>query len=160
MGDKRDTQLVTIRKAEHADIDQVCELLFSLKTMYGSCAETTVVAFREQYAPAICAALQSPENSIWVAQTRDGTLAGFLSTTRRLVLRLAGEVGALEEIFVRPPFRRQGIGFQLWLRATQELRSAGVKTVEVVTSLAHPGQRQFAKRLGLEWYASIHRVQI
>lgn len=160
MGDKRDTQLVTIRKAEHADIDQVCELLFSLKTMYGSCAETTVVAFREQYAPAICAALQSPENSIWVAQTRDGTLAGFLSTTRRLVLRLAGEVGALEEIFIRPAYRRRGVAYRLWESAIADLRAHGVKTVEVVTSLAHPGQRQFAKKLGLEWYASIHRVQL
>ena len=160
MTGRREAQPITIRKARPADVDQVCELLFGLKTMYGSCVEQTLDAFRERYAPAIGTVLNSMTNVVWVAEESAGTLVAFLSTTRRLALRLGGEVGVLEEVFVRPTHRRQGIAFQLWRRAMEELRSQGVKTVEVVTSLAHPGQREFAKKIGLEWYASIHRVQL
>lgn len=128
--------------------------------MYGSCTERTLEAFHESYATGIEVGLRCPGNSTWVAQVPAGAIVGFLSTTYRNVLRLGGAVGCLEELFICPTNRRQGIARSLWESAVEELRSHGVRVVEVVTSLAHPGQRQFAKSIGLEWYASIHRVQI
>lgn len=149
-----------IRRAGAGDVKSICDLLFGLKSMYGSCEETTASLFHDRYAASVGVALMSPQNAIWVAETPRGEIAGFLSTTRRLVLRLGGEVGVLEEVFVRPAYRRRGLAYELWQSAIAELRGSGIRTVEVVTSLAHPGQRQFAKRIGIEWYSSIHRVAI
>ena len=75
-------------------------------------------------------------------------------------MRLAGMVGVIEELFVHPDSRRRGITYQLWLNAASETRSKGVQAVDVVSFLAHPGQRQYGRKIGLEWYASVHRVQI
>ena len=154
------SESINIRKAQVNDVEFVCELLFGLKSMYASCPETSLDAFSKHYMAAIEQALKSPTNSIWVAQTPGGEIVGFISMTRRLVLRLAGEVGVLEEIFVRQDYRRRGVGYKLWQYAIEELRKQRIKTVEVVSSLAHPGQRQFVQKIGLEWYSNIHRVQI
>lgn len=151
---------INIRKAQNNDVGSVCELLFGLKSMYGSCTETSLDTFSKHYITSIEQALKLPTNSIWVAQTLGGEIVGFISVSRRLVLRLAGEVGVLEEIFVRQDYRRRGIGSKLWHYAIEELCKQGVKAVEVVSSLAHPGQRQFTKKIGIEWYSNIHRVQI
>jgi GNAT superfamily N-acetyltransferase len=158
MNTAKPTTPFTIRAATAVDADAVCELLFGLKSMYGSCSEADLREFADHYGPTIRAAIDSSPNHVWVAEVSDGRLVGFISMTRRLVLRLAGHVGVLEEIFVRSDWRRAGVASALWHRAAEHLRSGGVGTVEVVTSLAHPGQREFARSLGLEWYSSIHRV--
>jgi GNAT superfamily N-acetyltransferase len=147
-------------KAKPSDVDAICALLFGLKTMYGSCSETTIKNFRARYIHTIRKAIDSPMNSIWIAQVPNGKIVGFISMTHRLVLRLAGEVGVLEEIFVRPDWRLRGVGFKLWKHAIKEMHSRGIKTVEIVSSLAHPGQRQFARKIGYEWYSNIHRVRL
>jgi GNAT superfamily N-acetyltransferase len=149
-----------IKKAKPADANAICTLLFNLKTIYGSCSEANLKDFRAHYVPTILKSITSPTNSIWIAQASDGKIVGFISMTRRLVLRLAGEVGVLEEIFVMPSWRRCGIAFRLWKHAVQEMSNYGIKTIEIVSSLAHPGQRQFARKIGYEWYSNIHRIQL
>jgi GNAT superfamily N-acetyltransferase len=149
-----------VRLASERDILAICALLFDLKRQYASCSESTLDEFRVAYEGGIRLALSSDFNSIWVAEREDGTILGFLSTTHRVVLRLGGWVGALEEVYVLPGFRRHGIGFALWQAAAGNLRNKGVKTVEVVTSLAHPGQRPYAAKIGLQWYANVHRLSI
>lgn len=151
---------VIIRKATPNDADSICELLFGLKTMYASCAETTVSEFHKHYFAGVCKALRSPSNLILVAEAQHGELAAFISMTRRHVMRLGGQVGVLEEIYVSPRFRRHGIGLCLWKEAIVILKNSGINTVEIVSALAHPGQRPFAKKIGYEWYSNIHRVWI
>lgn len=149
-----------VRKAQEQDTRNIAELLFLLKSQYASCSEKTLEEFRARYEPAIIESLQSKFNSLWVAERDDFLILGFLSTTQRLVLRLGGRVGVLEEIYVRSDSRRRGIGVALWQAAANELKDMGIRDVEVVTSLAHPGQRPFAEKLGLRWYSSIHRVSL
>jgi ribosomal protein S18 acetylase RimI-like enzyme len=149
-----------IRRAEIRDVAAVTDLLFRLKSMYGSCSEGDAETFAAHYGPGVLRALSSSANSIWVAAAPSGAIVGFISTTRRLVLRLGEDVGVLEEIFVEPEHRRRGLASQLWQAAADDLRACGVRAVEVVTSLAHPGQRQFANSIGLEWYSSVHRLHL
>lgn len=151
---------IAVRKAFRTDASRVCGLLFGLKTMYGSCVERSLADFERQYLPTVEVVLESSCNAVWLAEAKGACVAGFLSTTRRPVMRLAGVVGVLEEVFVKREYRGKGVAIQLWEAAIQELRKHGVSTVEVVTSLAHPGQRRFARKIGLEWYANIHRVEI
>ena len=160
MTEQRRRLRVQIMKAKPSDANAICALLYSLKTMYGSCSETSLKDFRGHYVRTIRKAIALPTNSIWVAQAANGEIVGFISMTRRLVLHLAGEVGVLEEIFVRPDWRRCGIGFKLWKRAVQEMRKHRIKVIEIVSSLAHLGQRQLARKIGYEWYSNIHRVQL
>lgn len=151
--------MLQVRRATVEDKEAACELLFGLKGIYGSRSEASLSEFTNNYGPAYDRAMRDPGHSIWVATLPSVPLAGYLSTTRRLVLRLGGDVGVVEEIFVRSEFRRMGIGYALWQAAMNELRENGIRTVEMVTSLAHPGQRSFSKKIGLEWYSNIHRVQ-
>lgn len=150
-------QAFIVRKATLEDMEVLCELLFHLKSMYASCEETRLEEFRKRYGLGVRLALSSNTNAVWVAEEK-GHVLGFLTTTWRPVFRLGGLVGSVEEIYVRPEARRRGIAFAMWQNAIEELRTAGVSVVEIVSSLAHPGQRPFARKIGMEWYASIHRV--
>lgn len=150
-------QTLIVRKATLEDIGVLCELLFLLKSIYASCEETSLEDFKRRYEPGLQLALNSHTNAVWVAE-EEGRVMGFLTTTWRPVLRLGGLVGTVEEIYVRPEARRRGIAVAMWRSAVEELHAVGASVVEIVSSLAHPGQRQFARKIGMEWYASIHRV--
>ncbi len=149
-----------IRRATPADAKGICELLFMLKTMYASTPAKTLHEFLPIHLPVVERAIGLPDHPIFVATKQDDGLAGFISLTVRTVLRIPSPVGSIEEIFVRAEHRRKGVGTALWKAAATHLRKAGVNRVEVITSLAHPGQRPFAKSIGMEWYASVHLLNI
>lgn len=149
-----------IRRATHEDDRGICELLFMLKTMYASTPAKTLQEFLPIHLPVVKRAIQLPDHPIFVTTKQDGELAGFISLTIRTVLRIPSPVGSIEEIFVRAESRRQGVATALWKAAAAHLGKVGVHRVEVITSLAHPGQRPFAKSIGMEWYASVHLLNI
>ena len=145
-----------VREANSEDAMGICELLFLLKTMYASTTAATLQEFLTIHLPVVQQAIQLADHLIFVATTQNGDLAGFISLTVRTVLRNPSPVGSIEEIFVLAEYRKRGVGTILWKEAARNLRKAGVNRVEVITSLAHPGQRPFAKSIGMEWYASVH----
>lgn len=145
-----------VREATSDDAVEICELLFLLKTIYASTPASTLQEFLPIHLPVVQHAISLADHLIFVATTQDGKLAGFISLTIRTVLRNPSPVGSIEEIFVRSEYRKKGIGTALWNQAAIKLRNLGVTRVEVITSLAHPGQRPFAKSIGMEWYASVH----
>jgi GNAT superfamily N-acetyltransferase len=159
MSGKRKRQWL-IRRATPADAKGICDLLFMLKTMYASTPAKTLQEFLPIHLPVVQRAIRLPDHPIFVAVNQDGALVGFISLTVRTVLRIPSPVGSLEEIFVRAEHRRKGVGTALWKAAAGHLGEAGVNRVEVTTSLAHPGQRPFAKSIGMEWYASVHLLNV
>lgn len=159
MNDKKENAW-QIRKAIPSDADGICELLFMLKTMYASTPATTLQEFLPIHLAVVKRAIQLPDHLIFVAADYNGSLAGFISLTVRTVLRISSPVGSIEEIFVKSEYRKNGIATALWREAAEHLRKDGVSRVEVITSLAHPGQRPFAKSIGMEWYASVHLLNI
>lgn len=154
------THKYKIRRAISSDSEGICELLFMLKTMYASTPAKTLHTFRPIHLSVIKLAIRLRDHFIFVAVDKDGKLAGFISLTVRTVLRIPSPVGSIEEIFVRTEHRRKGAGTALWKAAAAHLRKVGVKRVEVITSLAHPGQRPFSQSIGMEWYASVHLLNI
>jgi GNAT superfamily N-acetyltransferase len=128
--------------------------------MYASTPAKTLEEFLPYHLPVIKQAIGLPDHPIFVATTQAGEIVAFISLTVRPVLRIPTPVGSIEEIFVEAEYRRKGIGTTLWIAAATYLRSVGVNRVEVITSLAHPGQRPFAKSIGMEWYASVHLLNI
>lgn len=149
-----------IRKADPTDAHRICELLYMLKTQYASTPANSFQEFLLVHLKVVELALGSPRNLVLVAYRPDCDVIGFISLTIRTVMRVATLLGSLEEIFVCPEYRKCGIGSSLWNEASVLLRQQGITRVEVISSLAHPGQRQFAKRIGMEWYSSVHVLTI
>lgn len=149
-----------IRIANLDDAKGICEMLFMLKTMYGSTPAKSLQDFLPIHLPVIRRALESTNNIILVAHELDGLLVGFISLTIRTVLRVPHPIGSIEEIFIRKEYRRKSVGTALWEEAAKLLNKGGVTRIEVISSLAHPGQRPFAKSIGMEWYSSVHTIDI
>lgn len=149
-----------IREALAGDLQRISELLFTLKILYGSTPATTLEQFQALHLPGMERALACPLNALIVACDKQGALVGFISITIRTVLRVPTSLGSIEELFVSPEYRKRGVATALWKKARKVLRQQGVERVEVISSLAHPGQRQFAKSIGMDWYSSIHVISI
>jgi len=150
---------INIRKANLKDIESIGELLFGLKSQYGSCSETNFSEFLCNYQDSIRIALQSDNNFIWIATT-ENDIVGFISYTKRHVIRLRSEILAMEELFVKRDFRRKGVATLLYKESINFFISQNLHSIEVVSSLAHPGQREWSEKIGLEWYSNIHRIKI
>jgi len=150
---------ITVRRAKATDVSSISELLFRLKSIYGSCKEKNVQSFLKHYSSSIEMAIKSKVNIVYVAEHRN-KIIGFISFTTKLVIRLAGKIGVLEEVYIKPQYRKKGVGLKLWKYSTIYLKKHGIENIEVVSSLAHPGQRQWSKKINLEWYSNIHRVKI
>lgn len=148
---------MTIRKATAHEWRSLAAMLFDLKRMNGSSTEPDLDAFLARYGVGVQTVLQDDRSTIWVATHQDKAIA-MLSTNWRPVMRLGGVVGAVEEIYIDPAHRRCGVATALWRTAVADLRARGAKAIEVTTSLAHPGQRSFARKIGLEYYSTVHRV--
>ena len=148
----------TIRKANIDDVEQISGLLFALKKLYGSCTEETSSEFSCNYHQAIAKAIDNPNSSPIIVATDDSDeIVGFLSGTVRHVIRLAGSVGVFEEVFVKKEWRQLGIGKAMADALESEFARLGVHSIEMVSSLAHPGQRDFAQSIGIAWYSNTHR---
>lgn len=149
-----------IRKAVSTDAQRICEMLLMLKTLYASTPANSLQEFLPLHLPVVQQALVSPQNLVLISCKPDAELIGFISLTIRTALRVPSPLGSIEEIFVCPEYRRCGIGTALWKDASILLRQQGVSRVEVISSLAHPGQRQFAKSIGMEWYSSVQVLTV
>ena len=149
-----------IRKAVSTDAQCICEMLFMLKTLYASTPANSLQEFLPLHLPVVRLALELPQNLVLVACKEDAELVGFISLTIRTVLRVPSPLGSIEEIFVCPEYRKCGVGTMLWKEASILLHQQGVSQVEVISSLAHPGQRQFAKSIGMEWYSSVQVLTV
>lgn len=149
----------SIRRAVGTDAPELGEMLYALKVMNGSCSEPTIDSFLSKYGRGIQMVLADGRSTIWVAD-KAGKAVGMLSAGWRPVMRMGGLVGSFEEMYVMPDHRRRGLATTLWKTALADLAEKGVRVVEGVTSLAHPGQRSFAKLVGFEYYSTVHRVWI
>lgn len=150
---------IIIRKATTDDSESITELLFGLKSQYGSCIENDLESFRNNYHEIVKEALSSSSNHIWISIV-NSEIVGFMSYTTRLVLRLRGEVITMEELFVKENYRRLGLALEMYKESTKNFKENGLNHLEVVSSMAHKGQREWGKKIGLEWYSNIHRLKL
>lgn len=154
-----DAPAFLIQRARPEDAGALCDLLCRLKTQYASGGGLVGESFRDRYLHGIASAIVV--NSIWVATASSTDPIGFADFSQRMAPRVGGVVGSLEEIFVVPEWRRKGVGTALWLAGVEECKALGISTIEIITSMAHPGQREFfSSRVGASWYAAVHRVTL
>ncbi|MDP2316704.1 MAG: GNAT family N-acetyltransferase [Pseudomonadota bacterium] len=149
-----------IRVAAPSDAPAVGRLLYRLKRQYGSTTITDEADFVRGAMSSVLEAIASTSNVVLVAEFSEEVVA-FVDFSIRIAPRAGGRIGALEEIYVEGGWRRRGLGSALWSAGRDALRAKGVLEIEVITSMAHPGQRQFfATATKLEWYAAVHRERL
>jgi aminoglycoside 6'-N-acetyltransferase I len=91
--------------------------------------------------------------TIFVSETRDGELSGFLQTGLRSHADgcdTAHAVGFVEGWFVRAPFRNSGVGGELMRAAEAWARSRGCSEIASDTTIDYPGSELAHLALGFE----------
>jgi len=110
------------------------------------------------------AASAEKEGTVCRACRRDGVLAGFIlfqtDALRNSVGFLVRKVGFIREVWVRPEYRRQGLGRELLACAEEEFRAAGA--VEMILT-CHPDSFGFYAKLGFTLdpaYTAMNRLSV
>ncbi|WP_427885610.1 N-acetyltransferase family protein [Kribbella sp. GL6] len=99
---------IEIRRAESADAETVLTMLGELAAYQDQRADVTAeVADWEEF-------LDRPDVIVLVASV-DGAVAGYVSALRRPYLWVGGDQLALDDLYVRKPFRDAGVGRRLML---------------------------------------------
>jgi len=84
----------------------------------------------------------------WIAQAC-GEPAGHVVLVLRHSMEFGGLTGIIDDLFVRPPFRRQGIGTALVGVAFEECRRLGAAAVEVEVGVDNPAAGNLYRSFGL-----------
>jgi GNAT superfamily N-acetyltransferase len=87
--------------------------------------------------------------AIWVAESA-GTLAGYLIVVLVVSLEHQGVMGEIDEFFVLPEARSQGVGAQLLAAAEAALAQRGCVRLQLQLSVANGAARTFYQRHGYE----------
>ena len=91
---------------------------------------------------------QGCESHTFVARTADGLIAGVALTSPFLSLKVAGRSLWIEELYVRPDFRRQGIARMLVEHLLDWAEGAGFKGVELEAYHMNAGASILYRSLG------------
>jgi len=84
----------------------------------------------------------------WIAQA-GGEPAGHVVLVLRHSMEFGGLTGIIDDLFVRPEYRRQGIGTALVGVAFEECRKLGAAAVEVEVGVDNPAAGNLYRSFGL-----------
>ena len=134
-----------LRPATVADIPALIALIGELATFEGlqhECEVTAPLLEKNLFGPTATARA--------IIAYQDATVAGFAVWYPTLSTFL-GQPGAfLEDLYVRPPFRKRGLGRQLLLSAARQSRAAGCARLEWRALKWNNTALAFYKTLGAE----------
>ena len=87
------------------------------------------------------------ENGIFVLDD-NGVLAGFVWVAVRVDLQ--GAYGSVDQVYLKPPYRRQGYGSWLMKAADEFIRRQGLKTARLYVTRDNADAVRLYQRLGYE----------
>jgi ribosomal protein S18 acetylase RimI-like enzyme len=137
------TSRVTTRLATYADIPQLVELM---QEFY---AESSFPLDRAWAAEAFARLLDDPSRgAIWIVDI-DETPAGHVVLSVRFAMEFGGVIGYVDDLFIRPAFRRQGAARAALDVLTAECRRRGCRAVLVEVDPGNAAAQALYRRLGL-----------
>jgi GNAT superfamily N-acetyltransferase len=121
-----------IRKARQTDTQALTDLLVSLSWFEHYFSGASREALQDRVGPHLERCLADVSHSVYVAETVQGELVGYLSVHWLPYLFLPGPEGYVSELFVRAEARGQGIGSELLEAARQEAEARGCARLSLI----------------------------
>jgi ribosomal protein S18 acetylase RimI-like enzyme len=144
---------ITIERAEASDRDE-------LATMYSADMQDLGIDLKsDDLLPLVNATLEGQEenNHSWIAKAEEGVIAGVILASTFWSLKVAGRALWIEELYVKPDFRRRGIAGALVEHVLDWAEENELKGVELEAYRLNTGAsilyREFGfRRLARERY--------
>jgi ribosomal protein S18 acetylase RimI-like enzyme len=133
---------VTVRRAEVDDAAVVSRLLWAFNTEFESptpSAEDFAARFRK---------LLARDDVLVLLAEEEAAAVGFAFLTLRPTPYFDGPVAQLEELYVRPELRDEGIGTALLTRAVELVREQGTGEMHINVDEVDTDTRRFYERHG------------
>ncbi|MBW4618854.1 MAG: GNAT family N-acetyltransferase [Cyanosarcina radialis HA8281-LM2] len=134
---------VTISTATAADFLSLVDLMAEFY------AESGFTLDRDWAANSFSALLANPSwGSVWLARV-DGNVAGYVVLTLHFSMEYGGMAGAIDDLFVRPEYRRSGVGMELVKALLAECQRHGALAVGVEVGEDNLAAKSLYHRCGL-----------
>lgn len=100
--------------------------------------------------------LKLPDFWVYLAE-KDKKIIGFITFSRRTVVRYPKPIIEVEEFYVSPDQRRQGIGTMLMQKALDQAKKDGYQYIFLASSKERVPAHKFYKALDFDEYAFHYR---
>jgi GNAT superfamily N-acetyltransferase len=146
-----------VRRISGVDLRAATELLVEQQRTYGRDIDA------DRLRPALQAALEDADRTLMLGAFHEGLpgfahgkMVGVLMMSALISLEQAGEVGWIEELFVRDDYRRKGLGERLLTMALDWANGRGLRALDL--EVAQVGHDPAAAE-GLYFKKGFERVQ-
>ncbi|MDI9847961.1 GNAT family N-acetyltransferase [Rhodoblastus sp. 17X3] len=132
--EKSVTRNFLVRKADLADVRDIASMVGALLSEIVERSAPPAFDFDLEQTEALLADfLREDSFTVFVAETRNGDLAGFISLNESRALYANGRFGTIAEFYVRPLYRSHSLGRILLAQAKTHGREHGWSRLEVTT---------------------------
>ena len=130
---------VRIRRAKPADLDRLVALFDAYRVFYGRPSDLRAAR------RFLTARFRNSDSVLFVA-ARAGGLAGFAQVYPSFSSVSMKPLWILNDLYVAPEARREGVASRLMERAEREARKAGAKGLILETQLSNPAKALYEGR--------------
>jgi len=132
-----------IEPARNADLDDLVQLTLAFRNYLGQ-SQPSAAEFRDS----IRILLKDPNTEFLVARNADGTPLGYAQVRYRYSAWIPGLGAEMEDLFVLPFARRQGIGLELAESVTGRARKRSCRVIGLNTNERNEAALSLYQRLG------------
>jgi ribosomal protein S18 acetylase RimI-like enzyme len=141
--------MASVRRAIATDQEAVLEL------MRGYCQEVQTPLSDEHLLEALVPLISNEQLGDLLVAEQGEELAGYLVITWGWGIESGGAEALIDEMYVSPAYRNQGVGTLLMTEAQSRASSKDVKVIFLETEQNNPESRELYDRLGFEIESSI-----
>ena len=141
--------MASVRRAVATDQESVLEL------MRGYCQEVQTPLSDEHLLEALVPLISNEQLGDLLVAEQGEELAGYLVITWGWGIESGGAEALIDEMYVSPAYRNQGVGTLLMTEAQSRASSKDVKVIFLETEQNNPESRELYDRLGFEIESSI-----
>ncbi|NLG85466.1 MAG: GNAT family N-acetyltransferase [Firmicutes bacterium] len=109
----------------------------------------------------IAVSMAKGEGMLFVARTARETVGFICGQVQSLPpVFVPGRLGYISDLYVKPPYRRHGLGRLLYLALSDWFRQKGVTALDIHVYLANPEGVAFWRKMGFSPYAEKRRCEL
>jgi len=132
-----------IQSACEADLEELSQLMIAFRDQLGQSAPSAT-----EFRDSIGILLKDPDTEFLVARNVDGAPLGYAQVRYRYSAWIPGLGAEIEDLFVLPFARRQGIGLELAQSVTERARQRSCRVIGLNTNERNEAALSLYQRLG------------